>query len=321
LTEPRACRRLLIAALAGSSAGCLVPYHPVAPRPPAAFVPVELNRYARDQWPAYLDVVAEREARVRRFVWANPSEPPCSGGAPLRRVDQRDLPSPDVDVIRGQRLRLGLREMVPEPPLARGPTTLDVEEVQPGGGTACVRIPVTGDRPEEQWTSTRKWVHLVDVRYGRPVVTAGDDRTVTFGWSLDGSMGVGRWLGPIRLDGAVALGAVGCTGCMEPGWLPKAGVQLGTGIIAWEGAHSALEINGGYRLSFAKDRSDTLAVHAARVGIAVGLKRRPAVGIIEVARVGLGGVELYAEWRAPSSGPAAPQLLAGIGLVTRLQPF
>jgi hypothetical protein len=310
----------VIAALAGSAAGCLVQYHPVAPRSPSALVPVELNRYMGDRWPVYLDVVAGRDARIRRLAWANPGSPPCAAGAPLRWTDRGDSSSPDVDVVQGQRLRLGLRDLGPTPPVAQGPTVLDVEEVVSGGGTACLRIPMTGDRPEEQWASTRKWVNVFDLGYGWAAATAGDDRPIRFGGTFDATVGVGRWIGPIRADGAMALGAVGCTGCAQD-WLPYAGAQLGVGLLAWEGPRGVLELGVAYRLAFATDRNDTFALHAARAGVVVGLKPPPLVGIVERARAGFGGLALYGEWRTPASSQAASQLVVGLGLVARFYPF
>lgn len=322
-SAPAGARRGLLLAAAGAlSASCLVSYHPVLHRPPAAILPVELNQYALEQWPFYLDVVAQRNARVRRFVWANANEPPCSGGALLRWADRQDSSSQDLDIAKGQRLRLGRWEIASKPPMAGGPTALDVEEVLPAGGTVCLRIPVTGNKPEEQWSSPNKWVVLVDLRYGRSVATAGAVRPLRLDWALEGSVGLGRWLGPIRVDGALALGTVGCSDCMEPRWFPRAGVEIGAGILAWEGKHSAIEINGAYRFTVANDdRDNAFPMHGPRVGVGVGLKPAPVVGILQDARDGFGGIELFSEWQAPLSSQAAPHLLVGIGLLTRMQPF
>ena len=309
-----------IAIVAGSCAGCVVKYHPVAPRPTAALAPVQLNRYMGDRWPMSLDVVAERDTRIRRLAWANPGTPPCAAGAPLRWIDRGDFSIPDLDVVRGQRLRLGLRDLGPAPPVAQGPTVLDVEEVVSGGGTACVRIPVTSDGPEAQWASTGKWVNVFDLGYGWAAATASDGRPRRFGGTFDATVGVGRWIGPIRVDGAAALGAVGCTGCAQE-LLPYGGAQLGVGLFVWEGEQGVLELSGAYRLTFATDRNDTFALHAVRASAVVGLKRPPVVGIVERARAGFGGVALYGEWRAPASSSSSSQLVVGLGLVARFYPF
>jgi hypothetical protein len=306
-------RAATLVVLAGMAIGCrALVFRPAAPRPPADIAPVELRR--TDIWAVV--VVANRDLTARRFAWIDSSVPPCKGGIAPATIDRADAGQRgDVRLSPGQRLEVGFPKGDAPWPFPEGPTGLDVEEVRPEG-TSCHRIPLTGAAPTEQWQLDRRWAALVGLGAGWSTTPTSSGRPIDLGWFYDLTTGLGRGIGPLRLDASVAFGGIGCTGCPDGDNLIRTAAGVGVTGAIWQGRAHALQIGAAYRRTFAFTRFGDFSFNGGRLAIAWGRTPPPIVGLQwNNARTGIFGFEAFAEWLAPLDDRIGPQLVLGAGVV------
>jgi hypothetical protein len=141
---------------------------------------------------------------VVAMMWSPPGAPKCQGGHPaldllLDRVGPKDMPLLEEGlvhwerpfIIKGSRVVSGRFDQ--DMPLLHQPSVVDLtlrEHDAAGEREVCVRVPVAG--PGITYWSTKRW--SLGYRIGFRSAQA-----FTTGSTFSFSMGLGRWIGPVRV--------------------------------------------------------------------------------------------------------------------------
>jgi hypothetical protein len=118
-------------------------------------------------------------------------------------------------------------------------------------GKTCVRVPVSGNEPELAWQRSFDWSASLALRMAHPSSPVGgvEDR-----WSFD--VGIGRWLGPVRLSAEVGSGDTDCRSDCPPARNGAEGFRLlplraAAEMYVIETEGFGLAAQGWYGLNFA----------------------------------------------------------------------